>query len=220
MILSEYIIENKSAFITKVKNIAKDLNIKADWLMGVMYFESALNHRAVNYSTNATGLIQFMPSTAQGLGTTTSQLLNMSNIQQLDYVYKYFKPYKNKIKEYTDLHLVTFFPLAIKKNWNDNHALESSGLSAEIVAKYNAPLDTNKDGKIKVGEYRDFVRNKVGDKIGTNNLRKIERNNTIWYLFICLIILISIGVYFYLKNPNFANFITKTYQNIALKWTL
>ena len=71
-----------------MEDICCELQIRPNWLMFVMYFESRLNHRAVNRISGATGLIQFMPSTARGLGTTTDALFNMSNVDQLYYVKK------------------------------------------------------------------------------------------------------------------------------------
>lgn len=44
--------------------------------------------------SGAIGLIQFMPSTAKGLGTSTSALKQMTAVDQLAYVEKYFAPYK------------------------------------------------------------------------------------------------------------------------------
>lgn len=44
----------------------------------------------VNRASGATGLIQFMPSTAKQLGTTTDKLAAMTEVDQLDYVAKYF----------------------------------------------------------------------------------------------------------------------------------
>ena len=56
----------------------------------------------------ATGLIQFMPKTAKNLGTSTQQLFKMSNVQQLDYVYKYFlsakADYKTNFEHLRQLH--------------------------------------------------------------------------------------------------------------------
>ena len=106
--------ENASAFSTKVLSIAQNLGIDPNWLMHVMYSESGLNHRIVNPMGGATGLIQFMPSTAKGLGTTTSALSNMSNVEQLDWVYKYFKPYTGKIKSFVDLYMITFMPVFLE----------------------------------------------------------------------------------------------------------
>lgn len=154
MILENYIPVNKDAFITKVRNISSLLNISPDWLAAVMYKESGLNHQAHNDNGGATGLIQFMPSTAQALGTTTEALKNMSNVEQLDYVYKFFKPYSGRIKSYSDLYLICFFPIALGKplDW----ILHTSTLRADIIAKYNPGIDLNKDNKITVSEFIEY----------------------------------------------------------------
>ncbi|MGC8160121.1 transglycosylase SLT domain-containing protein, partial [Salmonella enterica] len=73
--------ENKVEFTDKVKTISTELGINHNWLMFVMWFESKLNPQAVNPISGATGLIQFMPSTARSLGTTTDVLRRMSNVQ-------------------------------------------------------------------------------------------------------------------------------------------
>ena len=39
--------------------------------------------------SGATGLIQFMPNTAEGLGTSTGELAGMSRARQMHYVEKY-----------------------------------------------------------------------------------------------------------------------------------
>ncbi|MEY3377044.1 MAG: hypothetical protein RL463_1354, partial [Bacteroidota bacterium] len=91
LVYEDLVKENKEAFIQKVKDISGRLGINPNWLMLVMYMESNINHRAVNPMGGATGLIQFMPFVATELGTTTKQLLNMSNVEQLNYVEKYFK---------------------------------------------------------------------------------------------------------------------------------
>ena len=51
-----------------------------------------------NKGTKATGLIQFMPKTAIGLGTTIDELAGMTQVQQMDYVYTYFKSYTGRLK--------------------------------------------------------------------------------------------------------------------------
>ena len=60
-------------FLVKVYDISKELGINPDYLMGVMAFESWIDPTSVN-SAGATGLIQFMPSTAKDLGTSTEEL--------------------------------------------------------------------------------------------------------------------------------------------------
>ncbi|MGM9819565.1 MAG: transglycosylase SLT domain-containing protein [Candidatus Onthomorpha sp.] len=169
MLFEEYVKENKQEFLAKVKTICAKLLIEPDWLMAVMYKESGLNHRAVNSNGGATGLIQFMPSTAKSLGTTTAALKAMSNVEQLDYVYKYYKPYITKLNSYPDLYLATFFPIALGKS--DEWVLQSSGLSAKTIARANPAIDLNKDDKITVGEFKEYCYKKF-DAATQNILKK------------------------------------------------
>lgn len=155
MIYEEYIKTNKIEFIKKVNTICAKLIINPEWLMIVMYAESRLNPAALNPNGGASGLIQFMPATAQGLGTTTTALRAMSNVQQLDWVYKYFAPYAGRIKNVYDLYLVTFFPVALGKP--DSYVMQTTRLSAKVIAKANPGIDLNKDLQITVGEFKQYV---------------------------------------------------------------
>ncbi|MGZ8505689.1 MAG: transglycosylase SLT domain-containing protein [Bacteroidia bacterium] len=150
LILEEKVTENRAAFTLRVKTISIALNIDPNWLMVVMNSESGLNHRAVNPNGGATGLIQFMPATAKGLGTSTAALRAMTNVQQLEYVYKYLKAVGRPIKSYTDLYLSIFFPAAMGKP--DTYVFKTSNLSASVIAKANPVFDLNKDGQITVKE--------------------------------------------------------------------
>lgn len=146
-------------FISKVKEVSNRLSINPNWLMQVMKSESGLSPSRQNPIGGATGLIQFMPSTAANLGTTTWQLKQMTGVQQLEYVYKYFKPFKGKIRSYYDLYLVTFFPAAIGKP--DSWVFESKNLSASSIAKQNPGININKDNKITIAEFKQYLQNTV-----------------------------------------------------------
>lgn len=87
-----------------------------------------------------------MPSTAYGLGTTVEELYNMDGIEQLDYVRRYFSPWKNKIKSLTDCYLVVFYPSAVGKS--DNYILGDTIARQELIAEQNAGLDTDKNKAI------------------------------------------------------------------------
>ena len=102
-------------FRNKAILIASRFNFSAADLFRVMEIESKINSAAVNPVSNATGLIQFMPATAKGLGTTIQALKKMSPFDQLDYVEKYLKPYKNHINSYPELYLSVFYPHALNK---------------------------------------------------------------------------------------------------------
>jgi len=139
---------NTAAFVAKVIDISKKLGINPNWLMFAMNLETAgtMSHTIVN-SIGATGLIQFLPSTAAGLGTTTAALRQMTNVQQLDYVYKYLKVYAIKFKAFEDVYCAIFYPVLIGKP--DNYVIPSTA-----VARQNPLFDINKDLKITKLEVR------------------------------------------------------------------
>jgi len=159
MLYEEKVKTNKDAFISKVISISQKLGIEPEWLMQVFVNESGVNHQAVNAVSGATGLIQFMPDTATALGTTCAALKAMTNVQQLDYVYKYLAPYTGKIASYIDLYFTVFFPLAIGKP--DDWVFQTTKLSATKIAAQNPAFDLDKDGKLTVAEVREAMLRKV-----------------------------------------------------------
>lgn len=146
---------NRSEFETKVVSICKKLDIDPNWLMATMWIESDIDPTAVNSITGAVGLIQFLPSTAVELGTTTSALKIMSNVAQLDYVYKYLKEYKSQIKSFVDCYLAVFWPAAIGKY--SDYVLQTMGLSASYVAGQNSGYDENKDNELTYREIESHI---------------------------------------------------------------
>jgi hypothetical protein len=171
----------------KIQQICTLLGINPAWLMMVMWSESRLNAQSVNKqpgdsdnpqiraATRATGLIQFMPDTALNQGTTTKALYAMTAIDQLGYVYKYFKPWTGKIKSYFDLYLVTFFPDAIGKP--DDYILQTKKLSAATIAKQNPFFDVNKDGKLTVGEIKRRMYESIPKAIVAEVVSELEKKS-------------------------------------------
>ena len=139
----------------KTAIVADMLGIRPEWLENVMWIESRLNPRAVNKTTGATGLIQFMPATAKSLGTTTEELLEMDFDRQMDYVYMYLRPYRDKMSSQVDVYLAVFFPVAIGKP--DSYVLQTAKLSPAIIAKQNAGYDLNKDNQVTKGEVAQAI---------------------------------------------------------------
>jgi len=150
---------NIEAFGNKVISLSALLNIAPEWLMVVMNNESGLQHTAKNPFSTATGLIQFMEATAKGLGTTTAALKAMTNVQQLDYVYKYLKPYKGKMNDVSDVYLAVFFPLALFKD--ENYLFPAWAVNANKI------FDINKDGVLTKSEFRKYVNNKYSKYVPT-----------------------------------------------------
>jgi len=180
--------ENPAEFEQTMRNVSSLLGINPNWLMMVMWNESRLNAQAVNKqpgdsdnplartASRATGLIQFMPDTAIRLGTTTKALYSLSAIDQLNYVYKYFKPWAGKIKDYFDLYIITFFPGALGKP--DDYILQTSKLSAALIAKQNPFFDVNKDGKISVGEIRRRMYESIPKSIVADVMSTLEKKSS------------------------------------------
>ena len=141
-----------AGFSAKVEEVAKKLNCSAADLIGMMQSESGLNPAAVNNYCNATGLIQFTPTTAKSLGTSTSALSNMSAIEQLDYVEKYYNQWtKGSGQELSggDLYAYTFLPGRAQREVLTN--------SSEGYYSGNKGLDANKDGQITKSELSNRV---------------------------------------------------------------
>jgi len=151
-------------FVDKVKSIGENVGLDYKMILAIMYFESGINHKAVNSQSKATGLIQFMPSTAQALGTTIGELRSMTALKQLDYVKKFFNLNKSLIpyiKSPEDVYFLVFYPLATKKDDSFILGSEISDKRARLIAKQN-PVDTNKDGYLSKGEIKAKVRQRLG----------------------------------------------------------
>jgi hypothetical protein len=145
-------------FKKKLEKIAASLGTTSNALLAVMKQESGVNPAARNASGGATGLIQFMPDTARRLGTTTDELRKMDGVQQLDYVYKYYRMTGVGDGSAGDLYMATFMPKYI--GYPDNHVLGADGDHGFSGAVYrqNKGLDRNRDGKITVGDVKSSVR--------------------------------------------------------------
>jgi len=174
-------------FLDALNGTAKRVGINPADLLSVMHFESGINPRAVNKYSGASGLIQFMPTTAKGLGTSVEAIRKMDAIEQMPLVEKYLWPYRGKMKNLADVYLAVFFPAAIGKP--NSYVLKTSKLSAGLIAKQNPVFDTNKDGTITKGEILAIV-NKKAEKAGLRT--------TIGP--IALVLVAVIGLFFLIKK--------------------
>lgn len=145
-------------FRVKVREVAGNLGFDPTWLMAVMAFETGrtFSPNSQNPISGATGLIQFMPRTAIGLGTTTAKLSRMTAVEQLDLVEAYYKPYKSRVSNLGDAYMAVLWPAAIGKP--DSHVMWAAG-SKEY--NQNSGLDINRDGKITRGEAVSRVNDEV-----------------------------------------------------------
>jgi len=134
-----------AAFKRKVIEISAELGIDPNFLMAAMAFESArtFSTNIQNSLSGAVGLIQFMPATAKGLGTSTAALKKMTPLAQLDFVRQYFLPSKGKLRDLSDVYMAILWPRAVGRP-------ASYILFAQGSKQYqqNKGLDVNSDGVV------------------------------------------------------------------------
>jgi hypothetical protein len=141
-------------FRTRLLKVATKLDTNPDFLMACMAFESARTFSpsiANAAGSGAVGLIQFMPSTAQALGTTTAKLAAMSAVKQLGVVEQYFLPRAGKLKTLADVYMAILWPAAVGKPAEYVLFDRSDAMHPKRYIQ-NAGLDFNKDGLITKAE--------------------------------------------------------------------
>ena len=120
-ISDEYGITEEEA--QKIVEISERLNTNPGWISKIIDVETGGTWDPAEPNkagSGATGLIQFMPTTAEGLGTSTSELARMTIIEQLDYVEKYFEPYTGRLNSMEDVAAAVFFPAALDQGLDFN----------------------------------------------------------------------------------------------------
>ena len=155
-------VKSDTKFIEGITNLAKKYNIPEDYLYTLMSFETAGSFSPSQKNlkgSGATGLIQFMPETAKGLGTSTSELSKMSRSEQLKYVDKYFSGKGIEGGSLSDTYMAVLFPAAVGKP--EDFVLFGKGAMKGFTGKayeQNKGLDLNKDGSVTKAEASNAVK--------------------------------------------------------------
>jgi peptidoglycan hydrolase-like protein with peptidoglycan-binding domain len=143
-------------FRDKVVQIAARLETNPNFLLAVMSFESGgtFSPSVKNQAgSGAVGLIQFMPATAVGLGTTTEALVRMTAEAQLDFVEKHFKRFKGRLATLEDTYMAVLLPKAVGKG-KDFVLFQRPS----VAFTQNKGLDIDGDGRITVFDASSKVR--------------------------------------------------------------
>lgn len=137
-------------FIKEVEKIAERLKTKPEYLLAAMSFETGGTFDpAKRNGIGATGLIQFIKPTAKNLGISTDELARMTSVEQLAFVEKYLKPFKDKL---TSLEAVYTSILSGSPKKPDDVLFRAGTLAYKLN-----PLDWNRDGKITAREATTIV---------------------------------------------------------------
>lgn len=182
----------REQFIQRAKQAAQAVGIRYEWLMSVILVESMFKPNALNASSGASGLIQWVGSTAKSLhGLTTAQIREMDGLQQLGLIVELFKKqgHSGKMHSLDDVIMSVHYPAYMGKE--RSKVLYSQGSQAYAL---NKTFDTdtakggNSDGSVTLGEvvdrYKYFVRVRLGDaEYAKMNHIDLDSTNKIWYYF-------------------------------------
>ena len=151
----------EDGFLESLEEMCGRLDMHCMGLLSVMDFETGgtFSPGIRNPRSTATGLIQFLERTANGLGTSTRDLANMTQTEQLEFVKRYFQ---NQQRYHPDLDysdpaqiaLTVFYPARAS---NPEQAIFGRGSSGY---RSNRELDKNRDGRITGIEYSERALNR------------------------------------------------------------
>jgi hypothetical protein len=149
--------------MSSLNKAANSVGTNVQDLLAVIKHESGFNPAARNPKTGAAGLIQFMPDTAKGLGTSTDEILKMSGTEQVPLIRKYYIPYRGKLNSVEDLYMATFLPAALDLDDNFKIGIKGSTnriwkLSQDKLYTQNHVFDADKKGYYTVGDIKNRIR--------------------------------------------------------------
>ncbi len=148
------ILRDQPNFWIELQAIAKRLKAEPAWLLNVMASESSFNPTARNGlpGQTASGLLQFIESTARNIGTTTEAIRRMSPVEQLRLVEKYLSPFRGRLNSLADVYLAVFRGFIIEGGEATVIAPLDNSNKERRIYSLNRWLDFNGDGKITKGE--------------------------------------------------------------------
>jgi len=157
----------------KIVDVGNAMGTDPAYVANQMAMESGFQSSIINtvckadYSTTAdavancaVGMIQFMPSTATGLGTTTAALYEMSAVEQMTYVQKFYLSQGNaSYNSQSDLYGTTFLPASRVDAYQEKYGYggdfnirdfyegeKPGGCDGDCYSKHNPTINT-------IGEY-------------------------------------------------------------------
>jgi hypothetical protein len=200
--------------LKKLGDIADKYGIPFEWLANLINHETAGTwNPSIQNSIGATGLIQFIPSTALGYGVNVDQLAQMSFSQQLDYVDAYLARNlrrvlgeNGKVKDtfnQTDLFMTIFYPVAVGKPdylFPVNVQVANSGIRTPQDYTFRALRNPPFPLENYPSSYKDYLE-RFGDTTGS-----LLNPNRKWWVVPTIVVtfgvITTMIVYLYKKRKN------------------
>ncbi len=152
-------------FLRTLAYIAEKNGFNVDGIAGVISHESRFNPAAKNPHGSASGLIQFIESTAEMLGTTTAALRAMTAVAQLIYVERYFQRFMPVRPTEPAGYILATYGRGDLANAPDETPIDrrdSPDPAERNRYAVNAGLDRAGDGVITVGDLRASMAGVLG----------------------------------------------------------
>jgi transglycosylase-like protein with SLT domain len=145
------ILQEQPGFWREIHGVAARLKTHPAWLLNVMACESLFDADARNPlpGQSASGLLQIIESTARGMGTTANAIRQMSPLQQLRFVERYFKPFTGQLDTLADVYTAVLRGSVIE---GGDAVIVVNSKNEQRVYTLNKSLDLNNDGYITKGE--------------------------------------------------------------------
>lgn len=143
------------AFFQGVIDISSSLGCTPHDLLGVMMNESQVRANARNPRSNASGIIQFIPSNLPKLGWPhgPESFRQLTADEQLPFVERFFRPYvRFGLSSAARVYQAVFLPATLSLGSSSNTVISQRGGIYSFAYDGNKGLDANRDGKITVGE--------------------------------------------------------------------
>jgi hypothetical protein len=148
------ILREQPNFWIELQEIAKRLKTEPAWLLNIMATESLFDPKARNGlpGQTASGLLQFIESTARSMGTSTEAIRRMSPVEQLRLVEQYLMPFRGRLDSLANVYLAVFRGFIIEGGEAAVIAPLDNSNKERRIYSLNRWLDFNGDGKITKGE--------------------------------------------------------------------
>ena len=145
------ILREQPEFWWEIHGVAARLKTHPAWLLNVMASESLFDADARNPlpGQSASGLLQIIEATARGMGTTANAIRQMSPLQQLRFVERYFKPFTGQLNTLADVYTAVLRGSVIE---GGDAVIVVNSKNEQRVYSLNKSLDLNNDGYITKGE--------------------------------------------------------------------
>ena len=148
------ILSTQPQFWPELLAVAERLQTQPAWLLNVMATESLFEASARNAlpGQSASGLLQWIESTARRMGTTTAAIRRMDPVNQLGLVEKYLAPFSGRLNSMADVYMAVLRGFIIDGKDETVISPLDDTRKEQRIYRLNKWLDLNNDRKITRGE--------------------------------------------------------------------